>query len=91
MAHFAVIEENVVTNTIVAETLEIAKNATNKTCIEFEYEAGSVGIGWTYNGKTFDNPTPESIKYVIDEKTNTAIRVIDPSPILGVIASAPKA
>ena len=35
MANFAVIENNVVTNVIVAETEKIAKEVTGKICVEY--------------------------------------------------------
>ena len=53
---FAVIVNGVVENTIVADSLEIAETATGKTCIEFS-EDSLVGIGWLYNGTTFEAPT----------------------------------
>jgi len=59
MAHFAVIEEGVVTNTIIADSLEIAKKATGKVCVEHEFVAGGVQIGWTYDGTEFAQPVYE--------------------------------
>lgn len=55
MANFAVIENNIVVNVIVAESLEDAENATNLTCIEYTNDS-LAGIGWTYNGSTFEQP-----------------------------------
>ena len=43
MAKFAVIEGNLVTNTILAESKEIAEQITNKTCIEYTDEPAEVG------------------------------------------------
>ena len=58
MAHFAVIEDGVVTNVILADTLEIAKMVTaNKTCIEVPFEPNSPTIGWTHDGENFINPS----------------------------------
>lgn len=57
MFTFAVIENNIVTNTIVADTLEIAQEVTGKTCIEYN-EDNLAGIGWTYDGEKFVAPEP---------------------------------
>jgi hypothetical protein len=56
MANFAVLEDNVVINVLVAENLEDAEQATGLTCIEYTEEL-PVKIGQIYNGITFDNPT----------------------------------
>ena len=48
MATFAIIENNIVTNTILADTLEDAQLITNSTCVEFT-ETPPAGIGWTYD------------------------------------------
>ena len=57
MAHFAVIEEGKVINTIVADSVEIADQVTGKVCIEYNFEVGGPQIGWTYNGTEFVQPT----------------------------------
>lgn len=57
MANYAVIENGIVTNTIVADTKEIAEEVTSLTCVEYT-EENPAGIGWTYNGTTFEQPTP---------------------------------
>ena len=61
---FAVMSENQVTNIIVADTLEIAQEATNNVCIEYT-EINPAGIGWIYDGANFVAPvieaTPEEI------------------------------
>ena len=56
MANFAVIEEGVVTNVILADTLEVAQEVTGKTCVEYT-EDSPAGIGWTYDGTKFIAPT----------------------------------
>jgi hypothetical protein len=43
MATFAVIENNVVTNTIVAASLTIAETITGKTCVEYTDEPAETG------------------------------------------------
>jgi hypothetical protein len=55
MPNFAVIENNVVINVILADTLEDAEQATGFTCIEYT-DASPIGIGWIFNGERFDNP-----------------------------------
>jgi hypothetical protein len=55
---FAVIEDNKVVNTIVAETLEIAIQFTEKECVEIEEGVLAVP-GWTYNDSTFEPPVTE--------------------------------
>ena len=44
-----------VTNLIVADTKETAEQITGFMCIEYT-DVHSVGIGWTYNGSTFEQP-----------------------------------
>jgi hypothetical protein len=57
MANFAIIENDIVTNVIVADSQEIAQEVTGKTCIEYT-EKNPAGIGWSYDGKTFIPPKP---------------------------------
>lgn len=59
MAKFAVMSGNVVTNVIVADTLEEA--SVLGTCIEFTDE-GPAGIGWVYDEATgtFSAPVLET-------------------------------
>ena len=58
MATYAVVENNLVTNVIVVDTVEIAQEVTGKTCIEYN-ESNPAGIGWTYDGEKFVAPQPE--------------------------------
>ena len=58
MATFAVVENNLVTNVIVADTVEIAEEVTGKTCIEYDDE-NPAGIDWTYDGEKFIAPILE--------------------------------
>ena len=51
--NFAIIENDVVTNVIVADTLKIAKEVTGKECVECD---GSFWIGWTRDGKNWIAP-----------------------------------
>lgn len=58
MATFAVIEEGKVINVIIADNQEIAELVTQKTCVEYT-ETKPAGIGWTYDGKKFNEPVIE--------------------------------
>jgi hypothetical protein len=58
MATFAVIDNNTVTNIIVADTKEIAEQVTGLTCIEYTDE-NPAGIGYTYDGENFIAPVVE--------------------------------
>lgn len=55
MKNFAVIENGKVTNTIIADSKEIAEEVTNNTCVEFTNE-NPAGIGWEYDGVKFIAP-----------------------------------
>jgi len=55
MSNFAVIENNLVINTIVADSKEIAEDITGKQCVEYTQEnPACIGLG--YDGVTFDQP-----------------------------------
>lgn len=58
MANFAIIENNIVTNVIVADTIEVAEQITGLTCVEYTTE-NPAGIGWTYDGENFIAPVVE--------------------------------
>jgi hypothetical protein len=60
MALFAVIEEGIVTNVIIADTKEIAEQVTAKTCVEFENTPDQPSIGWAYDGTNFIQPVVEA-------------------------------
>jgi hypothetical protein len=55
MAIFAVLNNNNVTNTIVADSLEIAEQATNSTCIEL-LDGMSASAGSIWDGVNFVDP-----------------------------------
>ena len=59
MAHFAVIEEGKVINTIIADSVEIAQQVTGKVCVEYEFKVGGAAINWTYDGTEFVEPVYE--------------------------------
>jgi len=67
MANFAVIENNNVINTIVAESKTIAEQVTGKTCIEYT-DANPACINGTYNGSVFISPKPYA-SWVLDGST----------------------
>ncbi|ANH49265.1 hypothetical protein uvFWCGRAMDCOMC403_01 [Freshwater phage uvFW-CGR-AMD-COM-C403] len=68
MSLFAVLDlNNIVMNTIVADTKEIAESATSTTCIEFN-ETNPVGVGWAWDGTSFIMPIVEEI---IEEQITT--------------------
>lgn len=58
MANFAVVENNLVINVIVADDIEIAEQVTGKTCIGYT-DNNPAGISWTYQDGTFVAPQPE--------------------------------
>jgi hypothetical protein len=57
MANFAVIENNIVINTIIADSKELAEELTQKLCVEyFDENPASIGYGW--DGSQFETPPP---------------------------------
>lgn len=50
---FAIVIDNKVIDTIVADTLEIAEQISEKICVEIP-EGTIANIGWIYNGSTFE-------------------------------------
>jgi len=58
MANFAVIQNDTVVNIIVADSIEIAEQATGLTCVGYTDEFPAV-IGCSYDGERFYNiPNP---------------------------------
>lgn len=53
--NFAVIEDGVVTNVIIADSLAIAEEVTGQTCVAYTDESPA-GIGWSYDGTRFTAP-----------------------------------
>lgn len=64
MAKFAVIENGLVINTILAESKKIAEEITEKTCIEYTTEI--IGPGATWNGSQFI-PAQPFPSWILDE------------------------
>jgi hypothetical protein len=52
MKNFAVIEDGVVTNIIISDSLENAQFGSGKLCIEYD-ENNLVHIGMSWNGENF--------------------------------------
>jgi hypothetical protein len=58
MANFAIIENGIVTNKIIADSVTDAQEVTGKTCVEYtENNLAYIGLG--YNGTTFEQPVVE--------------------------------
>jgi creatinine amidohydrolase/Fe(II)-dependent formamide hydrolase-like protein len=58
MINYAVIENEVIVNVIVAENKEIAETVTGKLCVVLP--PLNVGVGWAYKGGTFTAPVVEA-------------------------------
>ena len=68
MSTFAIINEGVVENCIVADSLEIAETISGKTCVESTLE-NPASIGFTYADGIFTNPNaPEPAEEVPAEE-----------------------
>jgi hypothetical protein len=59
MKNYAVVEGGIVTNIILAESLEIAESLTEQTCIEYEYDLANPVIGLGYDGTDFEQVATE--------------------------------
>ena len=59
MKNYAVVENGIVINITVAESLEIAESTTGQTCIEYEYDLTNPVIGLGYDGTDFEQPEVE--------------------------------
>ena len=66
MANFAVVDNDNVLNTIVAESKEIAEQVTGKTCIEFTTEPAEPG--GTFDGTDFIRVKPYPSWILNEEK-----------------------
>lgn len=55
MTNYAVIENGIITNVIVADTKEIAEDATKKICVEI---VDTYGIGDIWDGNNFHKTKP---------------------------------
>jgi hypothetical protein len=59
MANFAVINDGVVVNVIIADSKEVAETVTGLDCVEYETSPSAPGIGWSYDGSVFTAPVTE--------------------------------
>lgn len=57
MATFAIINNGIVENCIVADSLDIAQEVTGLTCVEYTNE-NAPSIGYLYDNGIFTNPNP---------------------------------
>jgi hypothetical protein len=58
MANYAVVQNDKVTNVIVADSKEMAEQVTGLTCVEYTDE-NPASIGWTYADGVFTAPVVE--------------------------------
>ena len=61
MKLFGVVEENVIVNIIVADSLAIAEEVTGSTCIE-STEDNPIGIGWYFDNEENAYISPEPLE-----------------------------
>lgn len=57
--NYAVIKDSIVLNTIVADSKEIAEEATGLLCVEYT-DSNPAYIGLGFDGTTFEQPTEEA-------------------------------
>lgn len=72
MKRYAVIENGLVTNTILASSLDVAESVTSSTCIFVTEETGEPHAGLSYSNGTFEQPEieePEPILHPEREST----------------------
>ncbi len=69
--NIAVIENGIVENIIVAESVEVAEQITGKECVEYSVEDNpAIGFGW--DGTSFEQPpTPEDEPLVEAQNGNS--------------------
>jgi hypothetical protein len=60
MKNFAVLNNSIVENIIVCESLELAEAVIGKTCVEYTSE-NPAHIGLGYDGTTFQQPTKPEV------------------------------
>jgi len=56
--NIAIIENGIVVNTIICESIELAESITGLTAVEYSNE-NPAEIGWIYNGTVFAAPETE--------------------------------
>jgi hypothetical protein len=80
MSNFAIIENGVVVDAIVAASQEIASEVTGKTTVLIP-EDSLAGVGWGYDGSSFVDPNAEVA--VIMDANGEVIPVGQPIPAAG--------
>jgi hypothetical protein len=55
MKKFAVVQNSIVTNILIAESQEIAEQVTGQTCVEYT-DSNPAVRGLSYNNETFEQP-----------------------------------
>ncbi len=59
MPNFAIVVDNIVENVIIADSKELAEEATGKPCFEYtEDNRAFIGYGYNPDTNTFDAPPP---------------------------------
>ena len=59
MNNYAVVENGIVVNLVVADSLEVAESLTGQTCIEYDYDLANPVIGLGWDGTEFQQPVVE--------------------------------
>lgn len=66
MPNFAVIQNNIVENVIVADSKEAAEGVVGKLCVEYT-EENPASIGFVWNGSTFEQPPAPAEEILVEE------------------------
>ena len=67
--NIAIIENGIVVNTIVCESVELAESLIGLTAVEYTVE-NPAGIGWTYNSTTGEFRSPQPFpSWIYNEET----------------------
>ena len=65
--NIAIIEDGIVTNIIVAESVELAEEITGKECVEYsDTDRPHIGFGW--DGTTFEQPPTLEVEALVDSQ-----------------------
>jgi len=66
MGLFAVVENGIITNLIVADSKEVAELVSGHSCVEYA-EGTHVDLGWEVIDGSIIDPNPEEINYYPEE------------------------
>ena len=78
--HYAVIDDNIISNVVVAESLEHAESTTGKNCFEITSE-NPAEVGWQYDEVSKKCIVPktivtiEGISYYVDTELNQLVAI----------------